>query len=66
MYDESAELFCLAVKANRNLVRLNLERNNLKHRFMLEVEKWCRKNRAAAKNKEIPQFRRQITELISV
>ena len=64
LYDESAELFCLALKASRNLVRLNLERNNLKHRFMLEVDKCCRRNRACTKNKDIPAFKRQVADLV--
>jgi Ran GTPase-activating protein (RanGAP) involved in mRNA processing and transport len=65
LYDHAGASITSALKINQSIVKLGLEKNFMKHKFILEIEAVCKRNKLLNSKKEMmPDYKEEISELM--
>jgi hypothetical protein len=54
------------MKWNRTIHNLSVEKNFLKHKFLIEIDQACKRNKKVNVKKDLPNYQEEINQLIRV
>jgi hypothetical protein len=64
--DEVGDILVTVMKNNMTVANLTLEKNFIKHKYIIEIESCCRRNRADRVKKNLPNYREEISNLLKL